>query len=1117
MSDIRSHDTESSSIAELQARIKVLAENNQQLVLACKYLSQHETDLLAMVEVLDAMVWSVDDQLNFKTLNEQARKRMNELHGMAPQVGDMVHDVLKNLDIAAVEFWKSNYAKALEGERFSFLYELELPTAPSHSPSYSYNSFNPITVNGKVVGVSCLAQDITERVKTSRILEASEKRFRALTEHGNDMLTIRNAEGDVLYDSPSKARILGFQDGEEVKSASFDFVHKDDRATLNAAFALAIASPGKPIYQHCRVVRKDGSIMQVMGHVTNMLDVPEVAGVVSNMQDITELHEASERLRISDALMAEAQRLAHIGSWELEFDPSGRRSINSQRWSDEKFRILGLEPGEIEPSVANFLKAVHPEDRNRSKKIMLVAIRDMRSVSIDIRIIRPDGTVRWVVQEAFIINDAQVQGRKRIVGTLQDITTRKIAEDELRFSEERFRALIEGSADGILLTDANCTISYIAPSIFAMLGFTPQEMLGRSAAEFLMADQRPMLAAIYERILAAPGASERNLFQLAHKDGRVRWISTLFTNMVDVPAVGAVVFNYKDITERVELHETMVFDHSNLAALINSTSDPIWSVDADYRLITGNDAFLDSLQQVYSHRFAPGESLLLPDTAGVPMTSEWYAHFMEAMQGKTVSVERHFTNPAEAWVEFHYSPIRQNDVVMGVACFSRNITEHRLAQRAAEESLSNVAASEREKTIILDALPSNVALLDGAGSIVAVNAAWREFARGNAYEGDDLGVGRNYVDVSRSAAGIEAEMGKAAADGLQQVLSGRSQMFSMEYPCDSSEVKRWFRMQASALSNSDNTGAVVMHVDITERVLAQEEVLRWNTLLEDRVIERTEELQQVNEHLDAETVKNKELSDVVNARNLELMSSISYASYIQRSLMPGKDRFDFFRDMALFSHPRDVLSGDFLWCHNTPEHLILAVADCTGHGVPGAMMSMLGHELLNSIVRGKGQIHPEHILTKLDHAIERIFQQSKDFDVTDGMDIALVVVEKDTLKLSFAGALLPALIIRDGQPILLRASKATIGGHLSVTNKIFVRHDIQLLADDRICLFTDGYGDQFGGPRNKKLLRRPFTDLLISLSPLSAPEAVAALGRHFSGWKGDKDQVDDVMVLLLDV
>lgn len=1062
------------------------------------------------------MLWSIDLDMTLTSINRSAQERICAIHGITPKVGDKLSEVFTIIDPVTTAFWADRYSKALGGESVTFLYEW----GPTHNMGqrshWTFNSFAPLQVDGKVVGVSCVAQDLPQSMTTMHFMEANKKHFHALAEQGNDLLIIHNEHGDVIYDNLANCRILGYDAAESMPSVK-EMVHPDDRTRVDTIFQLALASPGERIQQQCRFVCKNGKIRHMQGYMTNMLDVPEVAGVVCSMRDITELVEATERLTISAALMDQAERVANFGSWEMELQATGKRSSERQRWSNEKYRILGLEPEGLDPTISNFLQLVHPEDHAEVRRVMMETIKEEKPCSIEFRIIRPDGTVRWARQEAFVIDDVELQGKKRIIGTLQDITTRKDAEEGLRRSEERFRAMIEGSAEGIMLTDGTATILYASPACIPMFGYTPEELIGSSSDDLLVEGEREKLDSVVRRVLDNPGSTERITYNVMHKNGQKRWMYARVTNMLHVPAVSAIVTNYRDITERVDLHEEMLFDHNNLAALINSTSDPVWSIDADYRLITANEAMISELEKVIGYRVAPGESLMIDGLEGVPLPADFYSHFLECMKGLAVKVEEHITNPVEAWREFHFNPIYQNGVVAGVACFTRNITAKRIAQRAAEKALAEVLASEQEKSTILDALTTNIALLDGNGSIVAVNAAWREFASMNGYRGDDLGVGRNYIQVSRNATGLEAEMGSEVAKGLEQVLAGHSKVFSMEYPCHTENVKRWYRLQITALSDTHHSGAVVMHVDITDRLLAEQEVLRANALLEERVIERTKELQQANLDLDAQIVKNKELSDVVNARNRDLMSSIAYASYIQLALMPVKERFAFFHDKSILSRPRDILSGDFLWCHETNEHMIVAVADCTGHGVPGAMMSMLGHESLNSIVQNTNLCQPEKILAKLDNTIQNLFQQSNDFHVTDGMDIALLIVEKATLRAAYCGAMLQALIIRDGEAIVLPASKASIGGHLNLFNKEFNRYDHQLRKGDRIVMYTDGFADQFGGPENKKFFRKNLVKHLLSTTSLSATEAKLALGKVFDEWKGQHEQVDDVTVLLLDV
>jgi PAS domain S-box-containing protein len=944
-----------------------------------------------------------------------------------------------------------------------------------------------------------------------------ERRFHAITDHSADMLTIRDAGGVLLYESPVKRKLLGYAVDDVDVPTGFDLVHPDDVAATHAAFAAALSAPGTAIKHSARLVRKNGAILHVKAYITDLLHVPEVQGVVSNIHDVTELVEANDHLRSSEARLTEAQRLGQIGSWEhrLEARLDPRRVIG--QWSEQMFRILGHAPGAVEASFANFLAAVHPDDLELVQRSVLDAISSASTCSFDHRILRPDGEVRWLHEETTIIHDALTGRPHRIAGTLQDITERKNAEDRLRASEERFRAMIEGSEDGITLSVPGDGVLYSSPSSLRILGYTPEEMLGKSAFDLIASEDKERAVAELGEMLEVPGTSKRIQMKMLHKDGSTRTVESLLTNMLHDPAVGAVVNNYRDVTAAVALQEQLAFDRSNLSAMINSTQDLVWSVDRDLRLIAANDAFLQLIEHFVGVRLKPGDSVMIPDIAGVSPTESWRPHYLRAFAGESFTVEESISEPSEMYSILHIAPLRVGGTIVGAAVFSRNITEMRMAQNQLERVHREVLASELQKESILDGLSATIALLDPEGTIVAVNAQWRDFALANGYANGEYGLGRNYLDISCRATGTEATMGADAAEGISLVLSGQLPLFTMEYPCHSPQKQQWCRMRVSPLSLTSNQGAVVMHVDITDIRVAQEELLRWNTLLEDRVLERTAELILVNEELEAETVKSKRLGREVAARTHELMDSINYASNIQRSLIPGKDQFGHFKDMGLMYRPRDVVGGDFLWCHDTADHFIVAVADCTGHGVPGAMLSMVGHDLLNNIIPRNEQLGPSEILKEIDSGINRLFLRTEGLNVSDGMDMAIAKLDKATLVLRTAGAGLPVMVIRDGERTLLPSSKVPLGGNHVGGCKLFNEFTYQLRAGDRLCMFTDGYADQFGGQSEKKLFRRVFLDLLCEFHPLPASEAAHALARHFVEWKGQLDQVDDVLVLMLDV
>jgi serine phosphatase RsbU (regulator of sigma subunit) len=259
----------------------------------------------------------------------------------------------------------------------------------------------------------------------------------------------------------------------------------------------------------------------------------------------------------------------------------------------------------------------------------------------------------------------------------------------------------------------------------------------------------------------------------------------------------------------------------------------------------------------------------------------------------------------------------------------------------------------------------------------------------------------------------------------------------------------------------------------------------------------------------------KRIAAIIERKNRDITDSINYARKIQDALLPeGGEAAQFFRDQFEFYLPKDIVSGDFYWFDKTEEHFIAACADCTGHGVPGAMMSMLGVNFLSQIVNDSNVRSPEDALGILDRKITRMLRQENEKTETrDGMDIALFAVDKKTKTLNYSGANRPLVMIRDGQLTEFSANKFPIGGTAVPGGKNFKGHQIDLQEGDCFYLFTDGYADQFGGPHGKKYMRKRFLGLLTEIHQLPMPEQKSRIQGEFEQWKDKTEQVDDVLVI----
>jgi len=282
--------------------------------------------------------------------------------------------------------------------------------------------------------------------------------------------------------------------------------------------------------------------------------------------------------------------------------------------------------------------------------------------------------------------------------------------------------------------------------------------------------------------------------------------------------------------------------------------------------------------------------------------------------------------------------------------------------------------------------------------------------------------------------------------------------------------------------------SVITYIKVREKNLIEEK-----RILEETVAERTMELR---------------------IKNQNITSSIQYAKRIQEAIiLPNISSFGKeFDDSFILFRPKDIVSGDFFWYTKIGNQRIFAVADCTGHGVPGAFMSIIGNNLLEKIVSEKGITRPDLILNNLKEDLVHSLNQDGASDTKDGMDIAVISNETGSQTFLYAGAYRPLIRISSGELIKYSGDKISIGGTMNPEAK-FTCNTIEMKQGDCIYLFSDGYPDQFGGPKNKKFLLKQLTDLLINIHNQSMIEQDIAVEETLTEWIGDYSQIDDVLLV----
>ncbi|MBP7809283.1 MAG: tetratricopeptide repeat protein [Bacteroidia bacterium] len=273
-----------------------------------------------------------------------------------------------------------------------------------------------------------------------------------------------------------------------------------------------------------------------------------------------------------------------------------------------------------------------------------------------------------------------------------------------------------------------------------------------------------------------------------------------------------------------------------------------------------------------------------------------------------------------------------------------------------------------------------------------------------------------------------------------------------------------------------------------------------------RIIRRQKEI------IEAKNKETEEQKIIIEEKQKEILSSISYAKRLQEAILPPMSQItENLAQSFILYKPKDIVAGDFYWIEVvSKDYILIAAADCTGHGVPGALVSVVCSNALNRTVKEFEITDPGKILDKTRELVVETFERSET-EVKDGMDISLCLLNKKTNEIDWAGANNPLWIVREGKIIEFKPNKQAIG---KVDKPLLYQtHKVKLQKDDNIYIFTDGYADQFGGPNGKKFKYHQLVDLMITISAMPIAEQKIKLEDEFQNWKGDLEQVDDVCVI----
>jgi len=292
--------------------------------------------------------------------------------------------------------------------------------------------------------------------------------------------------------------------------------------------------------------------------------------------------------------------------------------------------------------------------------------------------------------------------------------------------------------------------------------------------------------------------------------------------------------------------------------------------------------------------------------------------------------------------------------------------------------------------------------------------------------------------------------------------------------------------------------------------------------LEEKVKERTLRIEKQKEEIesqrDALAEKNSMLNEAyteIEEQKKHIMDSIYYARRIQTAILPSYNLLDkYIKSYFIFYMPKDIVSGDFYWMSASSGLVMIAAVDCTGHGVPGAFMSIVGFNQLNNAVTVQKARKASDILNELNKGvIQTLNENTGETSIKDGMDMTLCVFDFKNKKLDFAGANNPLIHIRDNTMNKIKGDRFPIGAFVDGQEQLFANNEVRLVDGDMIYMFSDGYADQFGGPENKKFFTKRFEQLLFEIHNDPLEEQKEKLKLTLFDWMGNNDQVDDILVI----
>ncbi|MDQ3999542.1 MAG: PAS domain S-box protein, partial [Actinomycetota bacterium] len=653
--------------------------------------------------------------------------------------------------------------------------------------------------SGNIVGLVGITRNVTERKQAEEALERLNHQNELILNSAGEGIYGLDLQGNVTFANPAAARMTGWDTEELIGRQQHSLIHhsRPDGTPYPQEECPIYAAFRNGNIQHVTdevFWRRDGTSFPVEYVSTPIRERGEIVGAVVVFEDVTQRKRAEAALKESEERFRSAFEDSPIGVALVGLD--GRRFRVNQALCE----MLGYSEEELQSE--KYLEHIHPADREISSKHRRKTLeKGEGSYTLERRYVHADGHTVWNLTNVSLIQDSQ-GNPSHLVCLHQDITERKEAEEKLRESEERFQSLVRNATDLITLLEEDGTISYESPTIERILGYLPEERIGKNAFDYAHPEDRERVALAFAEALDNPGEVQRPVeFRLRHKDGSWRHMETTRTNLLDDPAVRGVVANSRDITERRRAEEALRENEERYRAVVEQSAEAIWLFEPDTKqVLEANTAFqemfgytAEELKEMTNYDFV-AHSRQNIDSAVQRVVQERKGFFGERKyrrkDGTVLDVE----------VSGCVIPYQSKEVVCAVA---RDLTERKEAEEALRKS------EERFRTAFEDA-PIGVALVGLDRSHLRVNRAYCEM----------LGYSEEELLEKQHSGIIHPDDREESADRIRGILEEEAEPYELErryLHADGHVV--WSLSNISLIRDSEGEPShfVCLHEDITER------------------------------------------------------------------------------------------------------------------------------------------------------------------------------------------------------------------------------------------------------------------------------------------------------------